>query len=703
MSKKLVIVESPTKAKTLKRYLGRDYTVKASVGHVIDLPKSQFGIDIDNDFKPKYITIRGKGDILKELRKAGKKADKIYLAADPDREGEAICWHLSQALDLNCGSDCRVEFNEITKEAVKKAFQSPRAIDEDRVNAQQARRILDRVVGYKISPLLWKNVKKGLSAGRVQSVALRLICEREEEIKAFEPEEYWSLTAALTPDFKKNSFEAKFIGKSKKKISLGSEEEVKNILKDVEGAEFNVLAVEKKQKKRYPAPPFSTSSLQQEAARKLGFPPGKTMRVAQQLYEGIALERKKPAGLITYMRTDALRVSEESLREVRAYIRDEVGKAYLPAKPRYYRSKKGAQEAHEAVRPTSTLRTPDKIKEYLGRDQFKLYKLIWDRFVASQMESALLDTVKVEIKGGAYDFRATGSTIRFPGFMTLYIEGEDTEKTGNGGRLPELTPGQVLKLLELLPKQHFTQPPPRYSEAMLVKTLEEKGIGRPSTYASILGTIMQRGYVVRDKRLLLPTELGFIVVNLLKEYFQGIMDVDFTAQMEEKLDQVEEGRYPWLSLLQEFYGPFAQQVERAEEQMGRVEMKDEESEEECPKCGRKLVYKLGRFGKFLACPGFPECRFTKPILKEAGIDCPTCGKPVVQRKTRRGRIFYGCSGDPECQFTSWDKPSPETCQSCGSHLVEKRVKKKKFLECPNKECPARKEKGQRAGKKAARS
>ncbi len=703
MSSKLVIVESPTKAKTLKRYLGRDFAVKASVGHVIDLPKSQFGIDIDNDFKPKYITIRGKGDVLKELKKARKKADQVYLAADPDREGEAICWHLAKALDLSCGSDCRVEFNEITKEAVKKAFQEPRAIDEDRVNAQQARRILDRVVGYKISPLLWKNVKKGLSAGRVQSVALRLICEREEEIGAFKPEEYWSLTAGLTPDFKKNSFEAKFIGRKKKKIPLKSEEEVKGIMGDLEGVEFSVLKVEKKQKKRNPAPPFSTSSLQQEAARKLGFPPNKTMRVAQQLYEGIALERKKHAGLITYMRTDALRVSEESIREVRAYIRDEVGKEYLPPKPRYYKSKKGAQEAHEAVRPTSTLRTPEKVKGFLSKDQFKLYKLIWDRFVASQMESALLDTVKVDIQAGPYDFRATGSSIRFPGFMTLYIEGEDTEKAGNGGLLPELTAGQALKLLQLVPKQHFTQPPPRYTEAMLVKTLEEKGIGRPSTYANIISTIMQRGYVIREKRTLKPTELGFIVVNLLKEYFKEIMDVDFTANMEEKLDEVEEGRYGWLSLLQEFYGPFDRQVREAAEKMSRVEMKDEESEEECPKCGRNLVYKLGRFGKFLACPGFPDCRFTKPILKEVGIDCPRCGKPLVQRKSRKGRLFYGCSGYPECQFTSWDKPVKEQCSQCGSHLVEKRLRnKKKFLDCPNKECPSKKEKQPRSGKKAAR-
>ena len=697
MSDKLVIVESPTKAKTLKRFLGRDYTVKASVGHVIDLPKSQFGIDVENDFAPKYITIRGKGDVLKELRNASKKAGRVYLAADPDREGEAICWHLANALDITCNSDCRVEFNEITKEAVKKAFQNPRAIDEDRVNAQQARRILDRLVGYKISPLLWKNVKKGLSAGRVQSVALKIICQREEEIDAFEPEEYWSITALLTAGQKKEAFEARFLGRKGKKIPLTSEEQVKEILADLTGVLYQVSKVEKKQKKRHPAPPFSTSSLQQEAARKLGFPPSKTMRVAQQLYEGIALERKNPVGLITYMRTDALRVSEESLKEVRAYIKEELGPEYLPPKPRFYRSKKGAQEAHEAVRPTSVLRAPHKIKEYLGRDQFRLYKLIWDRFVASQMEAALLDTVKVDVKAGPYDFRATGSTIKFPGFMALYIEGEDTEKTGNGGLLPELTEGQELTLLEIQPKQHFTQPPPRYSEAMLVKTLEEKGIGRPSTYASIIGTIMQRGYVVRENKVLKPTELGFVVVNLLKEYFVEIMDVDFTAQMEEKLDEVEEGRYPWLNLLREFYGPFARQVETAEKKMAKVEVKDEESDEECPKCGRRLVYKMGRFGKFLACPGFPECRFTKPILKETGVDCPRCGKPVVQRKSKKGRIFFGCSGYPDCQFTSWNKPVKETCKTCGGHLVEKRLGKKKILECPNKECASnQKEKSARS-------
>jgi DNA topoisomerase I len=690
MLKKLVIVESPTKAKTLKRFLGRDYTIKASVGHVIDLPKSQFGIDIEQDFKPKYITIRGKGEVLKELKAARKKADKIYLAGDPDREGEAICWHLANALDISCDSDCRVEFNEITKDAVKKAFQNPRAIDQNRVNAQQARRILDRVVGYKISPLLWKNVKKGLSAGRVQSVAVRLICEREEEIDSFVSEEYWSITAHLTPDLKKNSFEAKFTGKNGKKMDLGSEKEVKDILKGLEGLDFQVASVEKKQKKRHPAPPFSTSSLQQEASRKLGFPPSKTMKVAQQLYEGVALERKKQEGLITYMRTDALRVSNESLTEVRKYIQENIGPDYLPASPRLYKSKKGAQEAHEAVRPTSTLRTPEKVKSYLSKDQNRLYKLIWDRFVASQMESAIMDTVKVDINAGPYNFRATGSTIKFPGFMSLYIEGKDTQEGSNGSLLPELAAEQLLKVLNVDPKQHFTQPPPRYSEAMLVKALEERGIGRPSTYASIISTIMQRGYVIRENKVLKPTELGVLVVGILKEYFQDIMDVDFTAQMEERLDEVADGRYPWLHLLREFYGPFEEKLHEAEKKMEKIQVADEESEEKCPKCQRNLVYKMGRFGKFLACPGFPECRFTKPIVKEAGVDCPACGKPLLLRKTKRGRLFYGCSDYPECQFTSWSKPVAEKCPECQSHLVEKNTRNKSVLACSNKECKYKK-------------
>ncbi len=686
MTKKLVIVESPTKAKTIKRYLGKDFAVKASVGHVIDLPKSQFGIDIENNFQPKYITIRGKGEILNELKTARKNADEVFLAADPDREGEAICWHLARVLEIPEGKNCRVEFNEITKEAVKKAFQKPRAINTNKVDAQQARRILDRLVGYKISPLLWKNVRKGLSAGRVQSVALKLITDREQEIEQFKPAEYWSISLFLSPDLKKNMFEARFIGPEGDKSELKTQQDVDKILEELEGQDYRVLSIVKKEKNKYPAPPFTTSSLQQEAARKLGFTSFKTMRIAQQLYEGIPLEKKKPEGLITYIRTDAVRVSNEALRELRDLIKKNYGASYLSPSIRYFKGKKNAQEAHEAIRPAAVNNLPDKIKQYLTKDQYRLYKIIWERFTASQMAAAVLDTVKVDIKGGNYIFRATGSTTKFLGFMSLYVEGEDISVDREEGPLPPLEEGQGLKLIKTEPKQHFTQPPPRFTEAMLVKTLEEKGIGRPSTYAPIIGTIQQRGYVTKEGKVFKPTELGFVVIKILKNYFKEIIDVNFTAQMEERLDQVEDGDYPWLRVVKEFYDPFKDSLQQAETSINKVEIKDEASEETCPQCGRNLVYKFGRFGKFLACPGFPDCRYTKPILKEAGVNCPECGAPIVVRKNKKGRIFYGCSAYPVCKFISSQKPAKELCPRCQSYMVEKKKGNGYIWQCTKKEC-----------------
>jgi DNA topoisomerase I len=680
MSDYLVVVESPTKAKTIKKYLGRRYRVTASMGHVIDLPKSQFGIDVENDFAPKYITIRGKGDILKELKHAAKDVKKIYLAADPDREGEAICWHLSHALGIPEDVPCRVEFNEITEKAIKEAFKKPRLIDRNRVDAQQARRVLDRVVGYKISPLLWKKVKKGLSAGRVQSVALRLVVEREDEIDRFEPQEYWTLAARLAAGT--DSFTAKYYGKSGKKHVPSGRDEVDEVLAGIAGHPFLVEDVQKKERRRRPAPPFTTSSLQQEASRKLGFTARRTMMVAQQLYEGLQLGKEGVVGLITYIRTDATRIAQPAQAEVREFIADTYGKNYVPDKAPVYASKKGAQEAHEAVRPTSALRTPERMKPFLSRDQMRLYKLIWERFVASQMNAAVYDTVTAKIRASLYEFRATGSQIKFEGFMKLYIEGRDDEEQEEGGLLPELTPGMQLQLQELSPEQHFTQPPARFSEAMLVKTLEEKGIGRPSTYAPIIDTLQTRGYVTRESKVFYATELGRVVLEQLLEFFPDILNVDFTAQMEGQLDRIAEGEMEWVEVIRTFYGNFAGRLKTAEEYMEKVEIKPEESDEECPNCGRRLVYKMGRYGKFLACPGFPECRFAKPIVKELDVPCPDCGKPLVERKTKKRRTFFGCSGYPECQFTTWDTPQQEKCPACG-YLT---VLKGKTLMCANREC-----------------
>jgi DNA topoisomerase-1 len=681
MADSLVIVESPAKAKTIGKYLGSKYIVKASMGHVRDLPKSQFGVEIENNFTPKYITIRGKGEILKELKDARKKVKRVYLAADPDREGEAIAWHLAQYLELPENEPCRVVFNEITKQAVRDAFKSPRTIDMDLVNAQQTRRILDRLVGYKISPLLWKKVKKGLSAGRVQSVAVKLILDRENEIRSFVPEEYWSITVRLAAE--QGEFAAKFYGMNGEKRELRSEADVNAVLQAIENADFVVASVKEKEKLRHPSPPFITSTLQQEAARKLNFRAAKTMSVAQQLYEGVDLGKEGSVGLITYMRTDSTRVSPVAQEEALAFIRDSYGAEYVPDTPRQYTKKSaGAQDAHEAIRPTSVLRRPDDVKPYLTRDQYRLYKLIWERFVASQMTSAVLDTMSVEIKAGDVEFRANGSKVKFHGFMKVYVEGSDDDPADEEGFLPPLRAGDKLARKSVEPKQHFTQPPPRYTEARLVRTLEERGIGRPSTYAPTLETIQKRGYVALEDKKFVPTELGELVTQIMEEFFPEILDVEFTARMEDGLDSIEEGEVDWVAILREFYGPFKKRLEVAEEEIKEVEIQDELSEETCEKCGRPLAYKMGRFGKFLACTGFPECRFTKPIVKDVGVGCPACGEGrIVERRSKKGRIFYGCDRYPDCDFVSWDRPSPRPCPNCAGMLIEKRNKSGGHLQC----------------------
>lgn len=687
MSKNLIIVESPAKAKTIEKFLGRKYTVKASMGHVRDLPKSQLGVDVEADFEPKYITIRGKGDILKELRDAAKKADKVFLATDPDREGEAISWHLANILNIPEDKAVRIEFHEITKDAIQRAIKNPRSIDKARVDAQQTRRILDRLVGYKLSPLLWRKVRRGLSAGRVQSVAVRLIVDRENEIKAFQPEEYWSLTARLAAGAKTAPFTAKYYGTTDGKVELKSEAETQQVMASVlqesqsptAGEQvFQVRTVKRKEKKRNPAFPFTTSSLQQEAARKLGFTVRRTMSVAQQLYEGLELGEAGHTGLVTYIRTDSTRIAHEAEEAARQFIETQFGAAFIPEHKREAEKKAGEQGAHEAIRPTDVTRTPESIKPFLTSDQYRLYKLVWDRFIASQMAPAVLETVGVELAAGQHLFRASGSTIKFPGFMKIYIEGEDEEgPKDEEGLLPELTEGQMVRLVELVPKQHFTQAPPRYTEAMLVRTLEEKGIGRPSTYAPIIETIQARGYVEKKEKRFVPTELGQLVTEILREYFPRIIDVTFTAHLEEELDQVEEGEVYWKEVLREFFGPFEATLKEAEEKVGGFELQDEETDIPCEKCGRMMVIKHGRFGRFLACPGFPECRNTKPLLEETGVVCPACGQgKIVERKSRKGgRRFYGCSRYPECNFVSWEKPVAEQCPECGApYLVEKRQK-----------------------------
>ncbi|WP_100330900.1 type I DNA topoisomerase [Bacillus xiapuensis] len=683
MSDYLVIVESPAKAKTIERYLGKKYKVKASMGHVRDLPKSQMGVDIENKYEPKYITIRGKGPVLKELKTAAKKAKRVYLAADPDREGEAIAWHLAHSLDLDTASDCRVVFNEITKDAIKESFKHPRPINMDLVDAQQARRILDRLVGYNISPLLWKKVKKGLSAGRVQSVALRLIIDREKEIQNFKPEEYWTIDAQFLKG--KHQFQASFYGKNGKKVSLKSEQEVKEILSAIQGNEFELASVTKRERRRNPAPPFTTSSLQQEAARKLNFRAKKTMMLAQQLYEGIDLGKEGTVGLITYMRTDSTRISDIAQKEAYEYVSSIHGKEYTKTSETKKDKKQAkAQDAHEAIRPTSVMREPSSLKEFLSRDQLRLYKLIWERFLASQMAAAIMDTVSADIVNGDITFRATGSKLKFPGFMKVYVEGTDDGQEEKDRQLPHLEKGDKVQSSDVDPKQHFTQPPPRYTEARLVKTLEELGIGRPSTFAPTLDTIQKRGYVALDNKRFIPTELGEIVYDLLAEFFADIIDVEFTAKMEKDLDGVEEGRVEWIQIIDEFYKGFEKHLTKAEEEMEQVEIKDEPAGEDCEKCGSPMVFKMGRYGKFMACSNFPDCRNTKAIVKEIGVKCPKCKDGnIIERKSKKRRIFYGCDQFPECEFLSWDKPIERKCPKCEQMLVEKRLKKGVQIQCTN--------------------
>ncbi|MGD9677103.1 MAG: type I DNA topoisomerase [Vulcanibacillus sp.] len=681
MPDSLVIVESPAKAKTIGKYLGKNYIVKASMGHVIDLPKSQLGVDIENDFSPKYITIRGKGDILKSLKDAKKKVKRVYLAADPDREGEAIAWHLSNALKIDKNEKCRVIFNEITKEAIKEAFKTPRTINENLVDAQQARRILDRLVGYKISPLLWKKVKKGLSAGRVQSVALKLVNDREKEIINFQSEEYWSVILNL--ECNNGNFDAKFYGYNRKKYELKSKEHVDELLDSIEGYPLIITDIKQTERKRNPAPPFITSSLQQEAGRKLNFKASKTMSIAQQLYEGIDLKKEGIVGLITYMRTDSTRISSIAEEEAKEYIIDKFGKEYLNNLKKETKKVKNAQDAHEAIRPTSVMRTPASLKSFLSKEQFKLYSLIWERFIASQMAQAIFDTMAVDIIVGKKDalFRANGSKIKFMGFIKVYVEGKDDLSDKDDEQyLPQLEKDQKLKLLNKIPEQHFTQPPPRYTEARLVKTMEELGIGRPSTYAPTLETIQRRGYVKLEQKKFMPTELGRLVIELIEEFFSEFIKVEFTAEMEDNLDKIEEGELKWVKVLSDFYTDFDKSLKIAELEMKEIEIQDEISDEICEKCGRHLVYKLGRYGKFLACSGFPDCRNTKPILKTIDVKCPKCNGEIVERKGKK-KYFYGCNNYPECDFLSFDKPISRLCPKCNKILVEKKSNKKTQVKC----------------------
>ncbi|MGE4273586.1 MAG: type I DNA topoisomerase [Desulfitobacterium sp.] len=685
MAKTLVIVESPAKAKSISKFLSSNYTVKASMGHLRDLPKSQMGVDVDNDFEPKYIAIRGRGDLIKELRAAAKNASRVLLASDPDREGEAIAWHLGHLLGLDLTEKCRIEFHEITKPAITAAIKQPRQIDSSRVDAQQARRVLDRLVGYQLSPLLWRKVKKGLSAGRVQSVAVRLVCDREEEITNFIPEEYWSLTASLASAG--GVFSAKLVKKQNQKITIASEEEMKKVLEDLESQSFQVQEVRTKEKKKQPSPPFITSSLQQEAHRKLNMSPKRTMMLAQQLYEGIELGKSGSIGLITYMRTDSVRISEIAQEEAKEFILDQYSTDYYPPEPRQFKSKGRAQEAHEAIRPTSVLRTPDSLKEFLSRDQLRLYRLVWERFLASQMSAALVDTLTVEVEAGGYLFRANASTVRFQGYLAVYEEAQDeNEEQQEGALSANIQANEMLSVVNLQEKQHFTEPPPKYTEASLVRKMEEEGIGRPSTYAPTIETILSRGYVAKEGKQLSPTELGDIIVTILKEYFPEIVDLEFTANLEMKLDDIEEGTLPWKNVIRDFYGPFAVSLEEAEQRMDKVQIEDKVSDEICENCGRNMVIKMGRYGKFLACPGFPECRNTKPLLEEVGTKCPNCGNPLVIRRSKKGRKFYGCSSYPECEFVSWELPASEPCPKCGGLMVVKTSKQGKRYACTNTEC-----------------
>ncbi len=682
MAKYLVIVESPTKVKTIKKFLGSNYEVAASNGHVRDLPKSQLGVDVENDYEPKYITIRGKGDILASLRKSAKKADKVYLATDPDREGEAISWHLAQALKLDDSKMNRITFNEITKNAVKDSLKHAREIDMNLVNAQQARRILDRMVGYRISPLLWAKVKRGLSAGRVQSVALRIIADREDEINSFIPEEYWSLDADFSIPGEKKPLKAKFYGTDKKKMLLHNEEEVKEILAKLENAEYQVCDVKKGERVKKAPLPFTTSTLQQEASKVLNFSTQKTMRIAQQLYEGVDIKGNGTVGLITYLRTDSTRISEEADQAARTYVSENYGENYVAEGNN--EAKKGTkkiQDAHEAIRPSDISRTPVLVKESLSRDQFRLYQLIWKRFTASRMANAVYETTQVKIQAGEYHFHVSASRLSFDGFMSVYVD-DSAEKEENNVLLKGIGTDTVLNLKEFHPEQHFTQPPAHYTEAALVKTLEELGIGRPSTYAPTITTIIARRYVAKENKNLYMTELGEVVNSIMKQAFPSIVDVNFTAYLEALLDKVEEGTVKWKTIIRNFYPDLDELVKKAEKELEHVKIEDEVTDVICDKCGRNMVIKYGPHGKFLACPGFPECKNTKPYLEKIGVACPKCGKDIVIRKTKKGRKYYGCEDNPDCDYMSWQKPSGKLCPKCGTMLVEKGNK----LVCPGEAC-----------------
>ena len=683
MAKSLVIVESPAKAKTIEKFVGKShYTVKASVGHVRDLPKSQLGVDIENNFEPKYINIRGKGDVIKELKKEAKKAKKVYLATDPDREGEAISWHLSYILNIDEEEKCRIEFNEITKDAIKKAIKSPRNINLNLVDAQQARRVLDRLLGYQISPILWQKVRKGLSAGRVQSVTTKLICEREEEIKAFVPKEYWSIEL-IASNKEENNLTLKFYGKDNEKIELENEEQVKEILKTIENGNLVVTKIESRSRRKSAPKPYTTSVLQQDAANKLNFTTKKTMMVAQELYEGIDVKGEGTVGLISYIRTDSKRISEEAREKAKGYIIESIGENYYKdhAKDSKGKKEKKVQDAHEAIRPTSVDRTPDSIKDSLSKEQYKLYNLIWRRFVASQMEDSVFDVLNVECKIEDLIFKATGSKLKFDGYTKIYNFTEREDKI-----LPSLDEGEILKIQEYNPQQHFTSPPPRYTEASLVKTLEELGIGRPSTYAPTITTILNREYVEKDGASLVPTELGIIVTKILDENFHKFMEVDFTADMESQLDQIEEGNAEWKKVVEEFYSPLAEAIRVAIEKIEKVNM-DEETDEICELCGSNMVIKYGRFGKFMACKNYPECKNTKPIVSKIGVKCPKCKEgDIIMRKSKKKKVFYGCSNYPDCDFVAWNKPVEEPCEVCGSYMYEKYSKSGTKIVCSNKEC-----------------
>ncbi len=669
---KLVIVESPAKAKTIKKYLGKDFEVMASMGHVRDLPKSKLSVDVDNGFTPVYTEIKGKEDLIKELKAEAAKADYVYLATDPDREGEAISWHLAQMLNLSMEDNNRVTFNEITKTGVTNGMATPRTIDIDLVNAQQARRILDRIVGYKLSPFLWKKVRRGLSAGRVQSVAVSLVVDREKQINSFKPEEYWSIEAKMTAPSSKKQFTASFTGIDGKKTELHSEEETNEILKRVENAVYTVTDVKKSVRKKSPAPPFTTSTMQQEASKKLGFAAAKTMKNAQTLYEGVDIEGMGAVGLITYMRTDSLRISDEARDAAYKYIESAYGKSYIPATPKVYKTKSNAQDAHEAIRPSMPELTPDKVKDSLTAEQFKLYKLIWERFIASQMANASLDTVSANIDANGCNFRATGFSVKFDGFTVLYEESKDDEENKV---LPAIEKGDILKLKSIAGSQHFTQPPARYTEASLIKALEENGIGRPSTYAPTISTIINRLYVERDGKQLKPTGLGDVTTQLMKDHFKHIVDAKFTASMENNLDEIELGKKEWGDTLEEFYTDFAATLEKAEKNMDgkRIKVPDEETDEVCEICGKPMVIRIGRFGKFLACSGFPDCTNTKKIVKDTGGICPKCGKKVLQKKSKKGKKYFGCEDNPNCDFMSWDTPVSDKCPKCndGTTLFKK--------------------------------